>query len=919
MLSRFGRLAAHIGHARSRHLLLTGGVLLGLLLAFAALWFLVELRRDDITDAARELKNLSVIMAEETDQEFQAAELLQLGLIEHIRALGITSPADFERAAASAEMHQNLRDRVAGLPNIDNLSLEDVRGSAISASSRKWPSAPNDLSGREFFRRLTADSALVSWIGVPVRSLYNGLWVIMFTRKVTAQDGRLLGFVNTAIQLAHFEREFAKIMLNGGGSFVLYRRDGTLLARYPHIDPLLGTTFAGNDNFHLLLDTQDGGTLRLTSMMDGKYRLIAVHSVAHYPLIITVTEKMASVLSGWRNEVMVFGGGTAFLELVVAAIVLLGIRHVRGYETLQAAEAELAIARERERSALALREQWTNFDTTLSNLRQGVCLSDETDCVLVLNRRFNEIFGLGDDSIPPGTPYHEITARVVAAGQVSAADMQDILDRRRNLIEGRTTATFNWRLTSGRILTVTHQPMQNGWLATYEDITERCLAEARVAHMANHDGLTNLPNRVLFRTRLDTALAYARRGHMLALLCLDLDQFKSVNDTLGHPIGDRLLKSVARRLADRTRETDTVARLGGDEFAIVQTEIQKPVEATAFAARLIDLVAEPIMIDGHQIVIGTSIGIALAPQDGLDPDQLLRCADLALYRAKVDGRGVYRLFQAEMDAQMQARRLMELDLRQAVHAGQLEVFYQPVIDLGGNAVAGFEALLRWRHPKRGIVPPGDFIALAEEIGLIVSIGEWVLQQACADAATWPGNLKVAVNLSPAQFRSCDLINAVSSALNSASLMPARLELEITETVMLQDTDTTLAMLHELHSLGVRIAMDDFGTGYSSLSYLRRFPFDRIKIDQSFVRELIRPDCAAIVRAVTGLSSELGIATTAEGVETSEQLNALASVGCNEVQGYLFSPAVPAREIPGLLLRLSSPTSERSVEKVLTAA
>ena len=425
-----------------------------------------------------------------------------------------------------------------------------------------------------------------------------------------------------------------------------------------------------------------------------------------------------------------------------------------------------------------------------------------------------------------------------------------------------------------------------------------------MVHLAHHDALTDLPNRVLFRQKLEHALAYARHGGGLALLCLDLDQFKAVNDTLGHPVGDGLLQAVSERLAGQLRETDTVARLGGDEFAIVQSRIEKPAEATAFATRLIELIAAPFDVAGHQIVIGTSIGIAYAPQDGMDADQLLRSADLALYRAKSDGRGVYRLFHAEMDAQMQARRLLELDLRQALGSGQLEVFYQPVISLHHQAVAGFEALLRWRHPQRGLVPPSEFIPLAEEIGLITPIGEWVLQQACADAASWPGMLKVAVNLSSVQFRSRNLVAAVAAALRASALSPSRLELEITETVMLEDTVATVETLNELHELGVSIAMDDFGTGYSSLSYLRSFPFDRVKIDQSFVRELgQRSDCGAIVRAVASLSGELGMATTAEGVETQEQLDALAVFGCTEVQGYLFSPAVPASQVPDLLSRL----------------
>ena len=416
-----------------------------------------------------------------------------------------------------------------------------------------------------------------------------------------------------------------------------------------------------------------------------------------------------------------------------------------------------ARAEERERGARALQQQGQRFDTALNNMLQGLLMFDQAGQLLVVNRRFCRMFGVPDGALAPGMKYREVTEAVVEAGQVTAEDMQGVRERRAELLARNERATATWEIASGRAFKMTHQPMQEGWLTTYEEVTDRRASEARMVHLAHHDALTDLPNRVLFRQKLEHALAYARHGGGLALLCLDLDQFKAVNDTLGHPVGDELLRAVSERLAGQLRETDTVARLGGDEFAIVQSRIEKPAEATAFAARLIELIEAPFDVAGHQIVIGTSIGIAFAPQDGMDADQLLRSADLALYRAKSDGRGVYRLFHAEMDAQMQARRLLELDLRQALRCGQLEVFYQPLISLHDQAVAGFEALLRWRHPQRGLVPPSEFIPLAEEIGLITPIGEWVLQQACADAASWPGMLKVAVNLSSVQFRSRNLV------------------------------------------------------------------------------------------------------------------------------------------------------------------
>ena len=446
------------------------------------------------------------------------------------------------------------------------------------------------------------------------------------------------------------------------------------------------------------------------------------------------------------------------------------------------------------------------------------------------------------------------------------------------------------------------------------DITEQRQSEARIAHLARHDSLTELPNRVLFGERLDGALARARRGQGFAVLCLDLDRFKEVNDTLGHPAGDLLLRAVTARLRAELRDVDTLARLGGDEFAIIQASVDQPRDATALARRLVEVIGMPFDIDGHQVVVGTSIGIAVAPTDAMERDALLKSADMALYGAKGAGRGRWRFFEPGMDARMQLRRTVELDLRRALAADEFELHYQPIMDVASRRVRGFEALIRWRHPERGIVPPDSFIPLTEEIGLIVPLGEWVLNRACAEAVTWAGSPKVAVNLSPAQFASRRLVDAVSAALEVSGLDPGRLELEITEAVMLQDTEATLATLHRLKALGVRIAMDDFGTGYSSLSYLQRFPFDKVKIDRSFTRGLdLSRQSNAIVRAVTDLCAGLGMITTAEGVETAEQFGALQRKGCDEAQGYLFSKPCPAAEIPPLLDRLNRAAGRPLVE------
>lgn len=434
------------------------------------------------------------------------------------------------------------------------------------------------------------------------------------------------------------------------------------------------------------------------------------------------------------------------------------------------------------------------------------------------------------------------------------------------------------------------------------DITERKRAEARLAFMAQHDGLTGLPNRNVLRRHMDEMLVHARRSdEKIAALMLGIDNFKTVNDTLGHGIGDKLLRAVAKRLRSALREEDMVARLNSDEFAIVQSGLARPEDAVLLARRLLEAIGDPYLLDGQSVVIGASIGIAMAPSDGDESEKLLKHADMALSRAKNDSRGTFSFFEAEMDARAQSRRKIEIDLREAIQGDMLRPYYQPLVDLATGRISGFEALVRWPHPEHGMISPGEFIPVAEETGLINALGAQMLHRACTDAAKWPDDVRVAVNLSPLQFRAGNLLSLVMDALKQSGLPPRRLELEITETLLLEKSSQVLATLHALRALGVRISMDDFGTGYSSLSYLRSFPFDKIKIDRSFVRDLgTNPEAQAIVRAIISLGAGLGVTITAEGVETEAELSCLRAEGCHEGQGFLFSRARPNAEIVGLL-------------------
>ena len=545
-----------------------------------------------------------------------------------------------------------------------------------------------------------------------------------------------------------------------------------------------------------------------------------------------------------------------------------------------------------------LQEQNERLDAALTNMSQGLCVFDANGKLVIFNRRIAEIYGMPFEMIKPGMTTPELMAAAFGHGNVSDVDPAGTLALRQNIAREGKSGSMVERLTDGRSITLSYRPMPSGgFVVTFEDITERLLAEEKIKHLAHYDALTDLPNRVSFYEGMETVLNHLRRSETVAVLSLDLDHFKSVNDTLGHPVGDLLLKAAAERMRSCVRGEDIVARLGGDEFAILQVPSDQPRDVTALAARLIEVVGAPYDLDDHQVVVGASVGIAMAPNDSNVPDVLMKNADLALYRAKADGGSVYRFFEVEMDARMQARRALELDLRKAVVNGEFELYYQPIIDVKTGQVTSCEALIRWHHPERGMVSPLEFISVAEETGLIVPIGEWVLRQACAEAARWPKHVSIAVNVSPAQFKNRSLVATVISALATSRLPADRLELEITEMVLLQDNEGAFAVLHQLRDLGIKIAMDDFGTGYSSLGYLRSFPFDKIKIDQSFIRDLPgKLDSVAIVRAVVGLSSSLGITTTAEGVETQEQLASVTAEGCDEVQGYLYSWPKPAADV-----------------------
>ncbi len=569
--------------------------------------------------------------------------------------------------------------------------------------------------------------------------------------------------------------------------------------------------------------------------------------------------------------------------------------------TEEIASSEIVQKRKRE-----LERQNIRLDAAVNNISQGLCMFDPRGQLVICNAPYARIYALPPELVQPGTPIDDVLKHLYERGLHAggASSLGEYLGWRHRVIDRgeyeKSVIEFGTR-----IILMQHHPMKDGgFVTTHEDITEQRQQEARIQHLARHDALTELPNRIQFLEEMTNAEAQIERGDTLAVLCIDLDRFKSVNDTLGHAIGDKLLKQASARLWGTTRETDILARLGGDEFSLLLRPIDKPGDAAAIAERIVKAMATPFMIDGHQITVGASVGIAIAPQDGESADILMKNADMALYRAKSEGRSTFHFFEKDMDAAIQKRRMIEAGLRNALANNELRLVFQPLVGLKENRVTCFEALLRWRHGERGNISPVEFIPIAEETGLIVQIGEWVLREACRAAAAWPGNTRVAVNLSPVQFKNKRLFETVHAILNETGLPPTRLELEITESLLLNDNEHTLHTLHRLRAIGIRISMDDFGTGYSSLSYLRAFPFDKIKIDRSFMRDLDQRggDSLAIIKAVIGLGHSLGMSTTAEGVETEAQLKAVREQGCNEVQGFLFSRPLDNTQVVALLER-----------------
>jgi diguanylate cyclase (GGDEF)-like protein len=908
-----GRVAHRLRSPVSHGAALTHGAVGLIAAAVLAVGIMVwDMRQDALDAALANAENLATVLAEQTARSVQAVDIVVRDVQDMVSGLGITTPEEFRRVLGTEQVYQFLRTRAERLPQVDSIALVAADGRRVNYSVA-WPPAPIDLSTREHVRHFAAENDPDLFVSEPVLSRATHVWMISVARRLNSRSGVFLGIVRASMPLEVFTGLYASVDPQQQDSLMLLRRDGTVLVHHPDPAQYIGQKMPAGSSWFALV-ARGGGHYVSAGYFGQPARLVAVRPLRSYQLAINVAMPFDVALVHWQHTTTLIALGTAIAVgalLLLLAMVRRQLRRLeRSRTALRLRNAELA------RTAGALRESETRLDakshelaTTLASMHQGLLMVDAQGIVAVYNARAIDLLDLPPEQME-GRPRLAALAALQAGDGILAA-LGDTLqqaapgDDDAPALVAPLLRSREHHLPDGRILEARCVPLAaGGVVATFDDITARRHAEQQVAFMARHDVLTRMPNRVAFVERLEQAIAHAGRGSLAAVLCLDLDHFKGVNDTLGHPVGDCLLRAVADRLAACVREVDMVARFGGDEFAVVQADPERVEDVGLLAERIIEVLSLPYELDSHQVVVGASVGIALIPADGADPDTLLKNADIALYRAKSDGRGVWRFFAPAMDARLQERRRLELDLQHAMTHQEFELFYQPLIGLAEDRICGFEALLRWHHPTRGLLQPAQFVSLTEEMGLIVPLGAWALREACREAAGWPDDVKVAVNLSPVQFRYRDLVQTVAAALAASGLPAQRLELEITETVLLQNSEEVLGILHGLRALGVHISMDDFGTGYSSLSYLRSFPFDRIKIDQSFVHDLAdNADALAIVRAVARLGYSLGMATTAEGVETGEQLAQLRAEGCTEVQGYFFSQPRPASEVPELLQRL----------------
>jgi diguanylate cyclase (GGDEF)-like protein/PAS domain S-box-containing protein len=988
------------------------GTLLVIAIFVGTMMMIDEFRERAIHNTERELQNTVMLLTRHFDQQFDDSETIASELIAQMQITGASTPEAFRQQMSAPEAHLMLRSKVSALSYIGDVAIFDADGRLLNWS-RPDPISDIHITERNYFKEFKSNPKAEPIAVEATQSYIDRTWTTITAHRLNAPDGTLLGVMSRRVDPVNYELFFASLALGEGSSIAMFHTDGTMLARFPHVDELIGRKLSQAPLLHRILARGGQQTLRIKSPIDGEDRLAAGSALSHFPIVVIATATTATALADWRAQTRFLVVAAGLAAAVVAGILLLIVRQINA----QNREAQQKLEAERLR-----------LDTALNNMTQGLLMYDASARIVTFNQRYIDMYKLSRDVVKPGLHYYDLIQhrkdtgsfdgdvrafcdpimRDIAAGKVNVhimeiadgrcfeivnkpvaqggwvATIEDITERRRleqeldrnytflreiidhipsqitvkdartrqyllvnsvaeyqfdmprESIIGKTAFGIFNRETAESVTADDDRSLvsSDGWfrdehlvdtkmtgpryitckriniddaagapryiINVVDDVTERRDANEKIAHLAHYDALTDLPNRVLFRERIERELVRAREGRKFALFYIDIDEFKGINDSLGHHVGDELLKTVASRIRACIKPDDLIARLGGDEFAVIQTAVTSTADVVDFVTRLHETIRKPYQCLGHQLSTDASIGVALAPQDGTELDQLIKNADLAMYAAKAGGRRTHRFFEPSMDASAKARLAMEQDLRRAMADGGFELHYQPLVDLHSGEVSACEALLRFRHPERGMVSPAEFIPVAEDTGLIIELGDWVLHTACKEAASWPDHIRLAVNVSPVQLKCQTLALRIASALAASGLNPSRLELEITEAVLIRDDEAALAILHQLRTVGVRIALDDFGTGFSSLSYLKRFPFDKIKIDRCFVSDISDEDgSSSIVQAVVNIAAALHMTTVAEGVETTAQRELLRKLGCTEMQGYLFSAPKPGAEVKRL--------------------
>lgn len=860
--------------------LIVSGVVLVASIVLGTALTINNFRDRTLANSKRDLENTLQLLTRHFDQQLQDWQVIQEDAVAQARLLETKSPSEFLQEISSEDFHQRLATKIRSMPYVGPVNFFGPDGQLIN-SSETWPVPDLSVADRKHFKELKFGPHSLKLVVNPVNSRVTGTWTTIFARKLVGPNGEFLGIVSRGVEPARFEAFFASLSLGPDAAISMFHENGVMIARYPHIDSMIGRNFSNGPLFQGILKQANHGSLMMTSPVTGQQQIGSIRKLDDFPIVIIATRTVESALADWHEQTRVLILIALAASIAVALIVLFIVR--RFISQHNASQQRLMLEKKR-------------LDTAVNNLKQGLLLFDANHRLVIFNRRYTEMFGLPNDSIKPGYSLREIMALRKKHGMFGGdVDAYCVEIFKMVSINGAVTTD----IPDGRVIHTALQSISGGgWVSTLEDITERQRAEDRIAHMARYDALTDLPNRTMFRDYLDTML---RKAENLAVLSIDIDEFKQVNDTLGHFVGDELLVAIAGRLSGCIEPGDLIARLGGDEFAIVRNGVQERSELIPLIERVHAAIRVPYDCAGHHLNADASIGIAISPCDGSELEGLLRNADLALYAAKGSGRRTYRFFEPEMKIRAQKRHDMEIEIGNALFHQQFEVHYQPFIDVKTEKILGCEALVRWRHPRHGLVSPAEFIPIAEETGLIDQLGSWVLKTACHAAAQWPDDIRLAVNVSPVQFKGHTLALNVASALGSSGLPANRLELEITEAVLIRDDEEALAILHELRGLGVRIALDDFGTGYSSLRYLQLFPFNKIKIDRCFIKNITEPDGAShIVKAVVDIAAARDMTTTAEGVETAEQLSVLKALGCDQMQGYFFSAALTEEKLAQLV-------------------